>query len=210
MKKANILPVHKKNDKQLNRNYRPVSLLPVCGKIFEKIIYNSLFRYLENNNLLNGNQLGFRPGDSCVQQLLSISHEIYKAFDANPSLEVRGVFLDLSKAFNKVWHGGLIYKLKRLGICGKYYGLIHSFINDRHQRVVLNGQCSNWSKLKAGVLQGSILGPLLFLVYINDLPEGLTTNAKLFTDDMSLFSVVHDSMLSSVSLKIFKGLANGK
>ena len=172
--------------------------MPVCSKIFEKIIFNSLFKYLEDNNLLNGNQSGFRPGDYCVHQLLSITHEIYKAFDANPSLEARGVFLDLSKAFDKVWHDGLMHKLKRLGICGKYYGLIHSFLNDRHQRVVLNGQCSNWSKIKAGVPQGSILGPLLFLVYINDLPEGLTTNAKLFAD--SLFSVVHDSTLSSVSL----------
>ena len=93
-----------------------------------------------------------------------------------------------------------MYKLKCLGICGKYYVLIHSFLNDRHQRVVLNGQFSNWSKIKAGVLQGSILEPLLFLVYINDLPEGVTTNSKLFADDMSLFSVAHDSTLSSVSL----------
>ena len=77
--------------------------------------------------------------------------------------------------------------------------VIHSFLNDRHQGVVINGQCSNWSKIKAGVPQGSILGPLLFLVYINDLPEGLTTNAKLCADDTSLFSVVHDSTLSSVS-----------
>ena len=142
-KKANIVPVHKNNDKQLIKNYRPVSLLPVCSKIFEKIIFNSLFKYLEDNNLLNGNQSGFRPGDSCVHQLLSITHEIYKPFDANSSLEVRGVFLDLSKTFDKVWHDGLMYKLKCLGICGKYYGLIHSFLNDRHQRVVLNGQCSN-------------------------------------------------------------------
>ena len=198
-KKANIVPVHKKNYKQLIKNYRPVSL-PVSSKMFEKIIFNSLFKYLEDNKLLNGNQSSFRPGDSCVQQLLSITHEINKAFDANPSLEVRGVFLDLSKAFDKVWHDGLMYKLKRFGICGKYYRLIHSFLNDRHQRVVLNGQCSNWSKIKAGVLQGSILGPLLFLVYINNLPEGLTTNAKLFADDTSLFSVAHDSTLSSVSL----------
>ena len=199
-KKVNIVPVHKRNDKQLIKNYRPVSLLPLCSKIFEKIIFNSLFKYLEDNNLLNGNQSGFCPGDSCVHQLLSITHEIYKAFDANPSLEVRGILLDLSKAFDKVWHDGLMYKLKRLGICGKYYGLIHSLLNDRHQRVVLNGQCSNWSKIKAGVPQGSILGPLLFLVYINDLTEGLTTNAKLFVDDTSLFSVVHDSTLSSASL----------
>ena len=94
-KKANIVPVHKKHDKQLIKNYRPVSLLPICSKIFEKVIFNSLFKYLDDNNLLNSNQSGFWPGDSCVHQLLSITHEIYKAFDANPSLDVRGVFLDL-------------------------------------------------------------------------------------------------------------------
>ena len=126
-KKANIAPVHKKSDKQLIKNYRPVSLLPVCGKIFEKIIFNSLFKYLDDNNLLNGNQSGFHPGDSCVCKLLSVTTKIYKPFDKNPSLEVRGVFLDLSKAFDKVCHNGLMYKLKRLGISGKYYGLIHSF-----------------------------------------------------------------------------------
>ena len=88
------------------KNDRLVSLLPVCGKIFEKIIFNSLFKYLEVNNLLNGNQSGFCPGDSCIHQLLSITHKIYKAFDANLSLEVRGVFLGLSKASDKVWHDG--------------------------------------------------------------------------------------------------------
>ena len=92
----------------------------------------------------------------------SIMHEIYKAFDASPSLDVRGVFLDLSKAFDRVWHDGLIYKLMSLGICGNYYGLIYSFLSDRHQRVVPNGQSSNWSHVKAAVPQESILGPLLF------------------------------------------------
>ena len=101
----------------------------------------------------------------------------------------------MSKAFDNVWHDGFMFKLKR---SGSYYGLIHSFLNDRHQRVVLNGQCLNWSKIKAGVPQGSILGPLLFLRYINDLPEGLPTNAKLFADDTSLFSVFHDSTSSIV------------
>ena len=89
-----------------------------------KSFFNSLLIYLNNNNLLNSNQSGFRPGDSCVNQLISITHDIYKAFDANPSLEVRGVFLDLSKAFDKVWHDGLLYKLRRMGICGEYLGLI--------------------------------------------------------------------------------------
>ena len=105
-KKANIIPVHKKGDKQLITNYRPVSLLPICGNVFEKIIFNSLFVHF--NNVLNSNQSGFRPGDSCIHQLISITHDIYKAFDANPSLEVRGGFLDLSKAFDKVWHDGIL------------------------------------------------------------------------------------------------------
>ena len=190
----------KKHDKQLMKNYQPVSLLPICSKIFEKVIFNSLFKYLDDNNLLTSNQSGFRPGDSCVHQLLSITHEIYKAFDANPSLDVRGIFLDLSKDFHTVSHDSLMYKLKSLGICGNYYGLIHSFLSDRHQRVVLNGQSLNWSHIKAGVPQGSILGLLLFLVYINDLPEGLAMSAKLFADDTSLFSVVHYSAASSASL----------
>ena len=114
---------------------------------------------------MNSKQSGFRPGDSCVHQLLSITHGIYKAFDANPSLDVRGVFLGLSKAFDRVWHDGLIYKLKILGICGNCYKLIHSFLGNRHQRMVLNDKSSKLSLIKAGVPQGSILAPLLFLVY---------------------------------------------
>ena len=121
-KKVNLISVHEEGDKQLITNYGPVSLLPICGEVFEKIIFNSLFVYLNNNNLLNSNQSGFRPSDSCVIQLISITHDIYKAFDANPSLEVRGVFLDLSKAFDKVWHDGLLYKLRRMGTCGEILG----------------------------------------------------------------------------------------
>ena len=149
-----------KDGKQFIQNYRPVSLLPICGKIFEKLMFNSLFEYLEHNNLLNPHQSGFRPGDSCVHQLLSITFNIYKSFDANPSLEVRGIFLDMSKAFDRVWHEGLLLKLKRLGLSGKFYGLINSFLSNRRQRVIINGQSSKWSPIKAGVPQESILGPL--------------------------------------------------
>ena len=117
--KANIIPVHKKVDKKIIKNHRPVSLLRICCKIFEKIIFNSLFKYSEYKKLLNCNQSGFRSGDSCVRQLLSITHEIYESFDANPSLEVRGAFLDISKSFDRVCHDGLLYKLKLLGICGR-------------------------------------------------------------------------------------------
>ena len=112
-RKDNIVPVHKKHDKQLIKNYWSVKLLPICSKIFEKVIINSLFKYVDGNNLFTSIQSGFGPGNSCVHQLLSITHEIYKAFDANLALNVIGIFLDLSKAFYRVWHDGLImYKLK--------------------------------------------------------------------------------------------------
>ena len=138
--------------------------------------------------------------DLCVHQLISITQDIYKAFDANSSLEVRGVFLDLPKAFDKVWHDSLLYILRRMGICGKYLGLIDSFLSDRFQRLLLNSQTTEWSQIKIRVPQGLILGPLLFLVYINDLLKGLTSNVKLFADDTSIFSVARNSSSSSLSL----------
>ena len=205
-KKANVVPIHKKGYKQLLENYRLVSLLPICDKILEHVIFNSLFNYFIENNLLSPHQSGFIPGDSCVQQLISITHEIYNAFDCNPSLEVRGVFLDISKAFDKVWHDGLIYKLKHNGVNGDLLRLIESFLSDRYQRVVLNGQTSNWNKIKAGVPQGSILGPLFFLIYINDLPFELHCSAKLFADDTSLFSVVEN--VNETTANLNKDLEN--
>ena len=96
----------------LVKNYRPISLLPIFRKMFERVIYNSLFNYFESNRLFTRSQSGFLPGDSCIPQLLSIIHEIQTAFDENPTADVKGVFLDLSKAFDKVWHDGIIFKLK--------------------------------------------------------------------------------------------------
>ena len=190
---ANVVPVHKKNEKNVKGNYRPISLLPIFGKILEKLIYDSLYSHLVTHELLNQNQSGFRPGDSTVNQLLSITHTIFKAFDCNPPLDVRSVYLDISKAFDRVWHDGLIYKLKRCGVSGQLLFLIQSFLKDRKQRTVLNGQSSTWGDISAGVPQGSILGPIFFLVYINDLAVGLKCNVKLFADDTSLFTVVEDS-----------------
>ena len=144
------------------------------------------------------NQSGFKPGDSFTNQLLAITHEIYESFDEG--FEVRGVFLDISKAFDKVWHERLIFKLKQNGISGNLINLLCDFLRNRKQRVLLNGQVSVWSDVKAGVPQGSILGPLLFLIYINDLSEGLSSNAKLFANDTFLFSVIHDSNTSALEL----------
>ena len=119
-------------------------------------------------------------------------HSIYSDFDHNPSSEVRGNFLDISKAFDKVWHNGLLYRLESFGISGNLLKLFHSYLNNRQQRVVLNGQCSKWAPILAGVPQGSMLGTLLFLIYINDLPENRKSSAKLFADDTSLFSTVYN------------------
>ena len=101
MEKSKIVPVHKKGDRQIVNNYRPVSLLPIFGKVFQKILFNSIFEYLQENCLLCDNQSGFRPSDSCEYQLLSIVH-IYASFDCNPPKYVRGIFLDISKAFDRV------------------------------------------------------------------------------------------------------------
>ena len=184
----NIIPVHKKNDKRLVNNYRPISFLPIFGKNFEKIIFNRIYNHLLKENILNPNQSGFRPSDSCINQLLAITHEIFKAFDCIPPLEVRSVFLDILKAFDKFWHEGLIYKIKSMGISGELLNLLENYLTDRYQRVVLNGQTSSWAPVLAGVSQGSILGPLLFLIYINDLPNDFKSNAKLFADDTSVYS----------------------
>ena len=205
----------KKNDKRLVNNYRPISLLPIFGKIFEKIIFNRVYNFLLNENLLNPNQSAFRPSDSCINQLIATTHEIFEAFDCNPPLEVRSVFLDISKAFDKVWHEGLLFKIKSMGISGELYNLLENYLSGRVQRVILNGQMSTWQPILAGVLQGSILGPLLFLIYINDLPDELKSQTKLFADDTSLFTIVKDrnesaNILRKTYYQFLSGLTIGK
>ena len=199
-KKANVIPVHKKSDKNTLKNYRPISLLPLMGKLFEKCIFDSMYSYFEDNNLFNSCQSGFRRQDSCISQLLAITHEISSNFDANPSLETRAAFLDLSKAFDKVWHEGLLYKLKSYGIEGPLLSVIKDFLANRYQRVVLNGQTSSWKSILAGVPQGSILGPLFFLIFINDLSDGIKSSIKIFADDTSLFSAMTDGISQSHKL----------
>ena len=127
-KKANV-PVFINGDQQLLKNYRPISLLPIIGKIFERLLYNQMFEFFIRNDLISQNQSGFKPGDSCINQLLAITHEIYKFFDA--CLNVRAAFLDISKAFDKVWHQGLLYKLKQNGILGNLLETLSNFLIDR-------------------------------------------------------------------------------
>ena len=117
------------------KNYRPISLLPVFGKIFEKSLFNNLYPYPITNNLISDKQSGFKKGDSTVNQLLYVCHEIFLSFDANPPNEVRAVFLDISKAFDKVWHEGLVFKMKRNGIQSDLLGLLSDFLDHRYQRM---------------------------------------------------------------------------
>ena len=154
------MPIHEKNDRQCLENYRPVSLLPVCGKILERLIFNEIFPFFIKNGLILQNQSSFKPGDSCVNQVLSITHEIYKSFD--DGFDVRSVFLDISKALDQVWHEGIIYKLRQNGKSGELLNLICDFLRNRKQRVVLNGQALTWTNVNAGVPKGLILVPLLF------------------------------------------------
>ena len=118
------------------------------------------------------------------------------SFDCSPPLDVDGIFLDISKAFDRVWHDGLIYKVKCIGINDIFLKLISSFLENRFQRVVLNGQTSSWEPVLAGVTQSSVLGPLFFLIYINDLSNNLSSNTKLVADDVSIFSTVKNVNLS--------------
>ena len=136
-KKANIIPTHEKESRQSKQNYRPISLLPIFGKIFEKIIFDVLCCHLCDHGLIAPHQSGFRPGYSTINQLLSITHKI---FEEIPSKETRAVFLDLSKAFDRVWHEGLLYKVKCSCVSGDLLILIRNFLTDRQQRVVLNGK----------------------------------------------------------------------
>ena len=143
-KNSNVVPIHNKESKNLIKNYRPISLLPIFSKILERLIFNSMFNFFRQNNLFTKCQSGFIPGDSCVAQLLSINHEIYQSFDCSQTRDVKGVFLDISKAFDKVWHEGLLFKLQSYGVEGILLRLLKNYLTGRQQRVVLNGQTSSW------------------------------------------------------------------
>ena len=174
------------------KNYRPITLSPIFAKVFERLLFNSLLSHFHNNNLFTKCQSGFLPGDSCISQLLSIVHEILSSFDYKPPTDVRAIFLDISKAFDKVWPQGLLFKLKSHRVEDNFLRLLKNYLDNWKQRVILDGQCSCWKIILSGVPQGSALGPPLFLIYINELPKGLNSICKIFADDASIFSKVFD------------------
>src|SRR5437867_6536544 len=197
-KKANITPIFKKGDKSLVENYRPVSLTVFFGKVLEKIIKQRIDTFLEVKGYVKNTQHGFMKGRSCLTNLLVNQHSIMKILDEKGSVDI--VYLDFQKAFDKVPHARLMKKIRNYGIRGMVGGWIERWLEHRQQRVVINGNCSEWREVKSGVPQGSILGPLLFTLYINDIGKCLTNSILNFADDTKLWGKVN-SKEDVVSMK---------
>ena len=183
--RANITPIFKKGDKHSPCNYRRVSLTSLISKVMERLIHAKLKDFLIEHKKLNPLQHGFRSGYSCQTQLLETIH--HWAQSLNDQTTTHAVFLDFSKAFDTVPHKRLLLKLDHIGIRGKVLKWIQAFLCHRHQRVVINGVSSTWLPVTSGVPQGSVLGPLLFLLYINDLADNLNSDCRLFADDCTLY-----------------------
>ena len=186
-KRGIVTPIYKnKGDKKDSNNYRPITLTCCLGKIMEVIVNKAMLYYLESNNKISAAQSGFRKKDSTVCQLISIIHMLLTNCASKKA--THAVFLDISKAFDSVWHDRLITKLSNIGINGRLLYWLEDYLKGRSICVAIEGKMSNWYPINAGVPQGAILAPLLFLVFINDLPELLESLAKMYADDTSLFS----------------------
>ena len=195
---ANVTPIFKKGNHSSPCNYRPVSLTSVVCKVMESIVKDAVLDHLLGNGLLNLSQHGFLPKRSCVSNLLEFLDDVTKQVDSSHNVDV--IYLDFQKAFDKVPLGRLMQKTKALGVQGKCAEWINSWLSDRLQRVVVNGEVSSWRKVSSGVPQGSVLGPLLFLIFINDIDTSLGSRICKFADDTKLYRVV-DSVSDSVLLQ---------
>ena len=180
-KQSVVIPVHKGKSKASVDNYRPVSLLPIVSKIFEKCIFHRLYFYV--SGWLHTSQHGFRRNRSCITQLLIYLDKVYSAIDAG--LEVEVMYTDFSKAFDKVDHNILLRTLYHLGVRGKLWHLIRSYLSDRYQCVRVGEECSSYLTVNSGVPQGSLLGPLLFLVLVNDFADACDKTACFLCADDS-------------------------
>ena len=197
-KEANVTPLFKKGDKSDPGNYRPVSLTSITCKILEHIIYSNIINHLDKHNVLTPHQHGFRKYRSCETQLIGLIDDFAKGLDKNEQIDA--ILLDFSKAFDKVHHLSLLKKLKYFGITGPLHHWIHDFLIGRQQTVIINGSKSIPITVNSGVPQGTVLGPLLFLIYINDLPDCISpgTKVRLFADDCIVYRTIKTTQDSEI------------
>ena len=188
-KEANIIPLFKKGSRNKSENYRPVSLTSVICKLLERLIKDHMVDFLVKHKLLNSSQHGFLKARSCLTNMLCFLEEITKWIDVGSPVDI--IYLDFQKAFDKVPHQILLLKLKAHGIGDSITDWIEQWLTDRRQRVVVDGEVSNWKSVLSGVPQGSVLGPILFLIYINDLDDSITSNVLKFAYDTKLFRKVN-------------------
>ena len=184
---SNITPIPKGGLKNEASNYRPISLLSIVSKVLERCIYNQLINHLSNQ--MHNLQFGFLKGKSTTSQLLQVLHEIGEKLDKRVQTDI--LYLDFTKAFDRVDHQLLIKKLRRVGIGGNLLIWFENYLPDRHQQVTIQGRISQPMPVLSGVPQGSILGPLLFLVHVNDLPENtISSSVALFADDTKCYRAI--------------------
>ena len=188
---AHITAIYKRSGPKTDKSsFRPISLLPTLSKICESVIHDRMMKHCLENSVISERQAAYLKGDSTVSQLLYIVHNIRKNWGEHKITQ--GLFLDVSAAFDKVWHNGLLAKLGQIGVEGSFLDILSSYLSGRQQIVVVDGIKSDTLDVKAGIPQGSRLGPLLFIIYMNDIINNIESDILIFADDTCLFATGSD------------------